>query len=241
MKAKEVSEIFRLMYDRYASQEGVTDYEMSRFINDAALLTMKYHFQPHKGKYQNSINKDPVIGFENTSYDAEDFQPVIYDSLTATSNVSGLVLNTAFTGSFPNVKVYQEDGGVIEDERAGIFHYVDVLRYNGSDFFGATWMRHNELKTAQDNSFTKPSSETPAYVYIKDGIRMVPTGARNVKVTVVRYPTMFWWLPEQNIAVDPEFKRSLMMDIIQRAVKLAAVSVRDGDGYKFLTTEQQES
>lgn len=240
MVAREVAEIFRTTYDRYGSEEGITDYEMSRVINEATLLTMKYHFQPQRFQHPKGINGQPMMGFENTKYESEDFQPLICDDIEVTSNSDGVITDSQLSTAFPADKVYLEDGSVISDNKTDIFHYLNVCRWSGSVYEECRYVRHHEKKRQADNAFLGPVDDCPTYSFIKEGVKMRPGGSRNAQVTFVRYPVHFWYLPEQGIEVDPELPGSIMMDIIFRAVQLAGMGVRDNEVYQFAESERSQ-
>lgn len=241
MTAEQAHTLFDQLYDRYGSNEGVTSFEKSTAINTAQVLVMKNFFHPQKDRAKNSIHKDPLMAFEETNYTSEDFQNIIYSDLTATSSVTGIVSKASLSGTFPLTTTYAEDGSIIEQKTTEIFHILDVARYSGGDFQSTRFVRHHHLRQMMNNGFTTPDELNPVYLNDKDGYRLVPTGSRNVKVSLVRFPILSWWMPEVGISVDPELSDSIMYDIILRAVKIASVGVSDSEKWQFIDREQENS
>ena len=236
MTAKQVNEVFRTIYDRYESMEGITDYEMSVYLNTAQLLVLKDFTHNHRKKRLPA--QEPPYVFESTSFDAEDWQPLVMTPFEGKTNTDGRLPIADIIAGFPVDKIYNEVGDVIREERLGVFHMLNGERWSGSQYCELVFRRHNELKK---NAFLMASDDHPTVSYEADHLVIRPGGKRTVKIRPMRYPKSMWYLGNLGIEVDPELPDSVMLDVIQRALKLAGIGVRDGELYQFINAEEKNS
>lgn len=191
---------FDLLLDKVGSPY-FTDAEKLIFLNKAQLEVLSRMVPDSVGG---------VVNFEFDENTQANVAPLIY-KITATPS-SGVVtkstLNTALQAA-------SSDAGTTVF-RVGAVNVVS----NGKS---VKFTRHNNINAFVDNTFKSPTLDEPRYTVTATSYTILPTSVGQVAFTVLKTPRVM------TLVNSPDWDDYMMNQVINVAVKLAAVPLRDGE------------
>jgi hypothetical protein len=191
---------FDLLLDKSGSPY-FTDAEKLVFLNKAQLEVL------------NRLVPDSLGGVVNFEFDenvAATIAPLTY-KITATPSsgiVSKSTLNTALQAA-------SADAGTTVF-RVGAVNIVS----NGKP---VKFTRHNNINAYIDNVFKAPSESEPRYTVTASSYIIYPTSVGQVAFTVLKMPRVM------TLVNSPDWDDYVMNQVINQAVKIAAVPLHDGE------------
>jgi hypothetical protein len=191
---------FDLLLDK-AGSPYFTDAEKLVFLNKAQLEVL------------NRMVPDSVGGVVNFEFDENtqaNVAPLIY-KVTVTPS-SGIVNKSTLNTT---LQTASSDGGSTVF-RVGAVNIVS----NGKS---VKFTRHNNINAFIDNIYKAPTLDEPRYTVTATNYTILPTSVGQVAFTVLKTPKVM------TLANSPDWDDYVMNQVINVAVKLAAIPLRDGE------------
>lgn len=240
MRAVVALDIFKTVYDKFRD-EGLFDMEICRFINTAQLDVVRETLYNDNSK--RSAGGNPVTGFENTQWSADDLGPLVFtidgdSSDPLYSDSLGRVDYAIIQERLP-INVEYISNNIADLTKPDILHISSLRRWDNGEFKKVEWVRHNEHSQRESNPFTRSMDECPTYRIVNKGIKINPSGRRLLDISVIRAPKNMW-AGEVSQIHDPELPDHMMVSIIYRALILAGINIRESQFTQLLELQERK-
>jgi hypothetical protein len=217
---------FTILWDNF-TRAAKTDYEISCLLNQAQFYLLKERVAPLRHSPANS-NQPHFDSFHNLIES--------YKGRIITTDQDGCLAHEVLQNDFPQDKVYDDCGNLIDSKKPDVLHIQYIKRQGERGMRKTKWVSHNEYPMWCDNCFLEPTDEHPIWLSYENYIAMKPGGARNLELAVIRNPVHMWKV--EGRIVHPELNDHLMYQVIMKALELAGIESRDSQLFQMAQNEE---
>lgn len=212
MTARGMYEFFDIIIDRFNSP-GFDEEDFNRIINSAQnkfVLDVFVNKNPSQFESYNQYTKF-LTSLEHSQIESEILKPLILDEITVSSSSSGFISDSSILSGIESIV------------GPGRSYIHPTMAYDQNRGYYFKFVRHNDLKRFEQNSFKRYTDEKPHILMVRDGFRIYPKRKKTVVFGLLLSPSKIDVINK----VDSELPEFCHDDIVFLAVELAGIATRD--------------